>query len=297
MPSRRGALPDVRGGGGVVWQLRAGRAVIAVVHRPSYDDWSLPKGKLEEGESSLLAAVREVREEVGSEVAVSRRLGDVSYDTAVGRKTVTYWMMRHLAGAFVPSAEVDETRWVEPKSARELLSYTVDRRVVGDFGAVPVPDSLLILVRHAKAGRRSDWRGDDRQRPLEKVGQAQAERLADLLAVFAPTHVVAADLVRCTETVQPLATRCGHTVAVDPVFGDDAFAASASATEDALMAHAKPGRVTVVCSQGEAIPGLIERVGRGVLASDTRKGAFWVLSVVDGTVVSTDYYEDAARSS
>jgi 8-oxo-dGTP diphosphatase len=280
----------------VVWQLRDGRLSVALVHRPRYDDQSLPKGKLDDGESPLLAAVREVREELGSRVAVSRRIGDFSYTTSLGLKTVTYWVMRHLGGTFEPTDEVDAAQWAEPKTARKALSYDTDRRVLEDFAALPVPDSVIVLVRHAKAGRRADWRGNDQQRPLEQAGTAQAERLTDLLAVFAPDRIVSAPLVRCTDTVQPLADRLGLPVQLDAAFGDRAFRESASATEDALIALAKPGRVSIVCSQGDTIPGLIDRLGRGVRDAETRKGAFWVLSVIDGTVVSTDYYEDAVRA-
>jgi 8-oxo-dGTP diphosphatase len=273
--------------------MRRGTTEIAVVHRPRYDDWSLPKGKLAPGETELTAAAREVREELGSHVAVSRRIGNVSYDTPTGRKTVTYWVMRHLDGAFTPTEEVDAVDWLRPKAARELLSYEVDKRVVGDFDAVPLPDSVIVLLRHAKAGRRADWRGHDLDRPLEATGRAQAQRLVGLLSLFDPDRIVSAEPLRCVDTVRPLAEHLGLGVRVDPVFGDNAYLDSPAATEDALMALAKPGKVSVVCSQGDAIPGLIDRLGRGLGDSDTRKGAFWVLSVVDGTVVSTDYYEDA----
>ncbi len=95
---RRGPTPDVRAAGGVVWRLADGKVEVAIIHRPRYDDWSLPKGKLEEGETNLAGAVREVAEELGSHVAVSRRIGEVMYDVPVGRKLVTYWVMRHLDG-------------------------------------------------------------------------------------------------------------------------------------------------------------------------------------------------------
>ena len=128
------------------------------------------------------------------------------------------------------------------------------------------------------------------------VGEGQAARLANLLALFRPDRIVSADLVRCIDTVRPLADHLDLPVRVDPVFGDEEFAQSPNATEDAVLALAKPGKVTVVCSQGVTIPGLVDRLGRGVRDSDTRKGAFWALSVVDGTVVSVDYYDDAIRS-
>ena len=293
---RRAPIPAVRAAGGVVWRLRNGKFEVALVHRPRYDDWSFPKGKLDDGETELAAAVREVTEELGSTTAVSRRIGEVRYEVMGGIKSVQYWVMRHVDGRFTPSAEVDEVEWLRPKVAREVLTYDFDRRVLADFVAVPVPDSLILLVRHARAGKRSEWRGPDRKRPLDVVGEAQAARLASLLALFRPDRIVSADLVRCIETVRPLADHLGVPVRVDPVFGDEEFAASPSATEDAALALAKPGKVTVVCSQGVAVPGLVDRLGRGVRDSDTRKGAFWALSVVDGTVVSIDYYDDVIRS-
>lgn len=293
---RRGPDPDVRAAGGVVWRQRPGGTVeIAVIHRPRYDDWSLPKGKLDEGETDLVAGVREVREELGSHVAVSRRIGDVTYDVLLGTKTVTYWVMRHLDGTFTPTSEVDEVRWLAPAVARGQLSYGFDQRIVADFAGVPLPDSMVLLVRHAKAGKRSEWHGPDKLRPLEPAGAAQATRLAALLALFGPDRIVSADPARCVETVQPLADNLGLTTRVDAVFGDETYAEAPQTTEDAVMALAKPGRVTVVCSQGVTIPGLIDRLGRGIRDPDTKKAAFWALSIVDGSVVSTDYYDDALR--
>jgi 8-oxo-dGTP diphosphatase len=115
----------------------------------------------------------------------------------------------------------------------------------------------------------------------------------ELLAYFGPDRVYSADLTRCTQTVQPLAEKLGLKLEVEPVLADAAYTRSPQSTEDAVLALAKPGRVAVVCSQGITIPGLVERLGRGLRPADTRKGAFWVLALVDGNVVSSDYYEDA----
>lgn len=287
--------PAVRAAGGVVWRVRDGRVEVGLVHRLRYDDWSLPKGKLDPGESELAAAVREVGEELGSRVAVSRRLTRIGYEIADARKTVTFWVMRHLGGEFVAGSEVDDAEWLRPKQARQRLTYPIERRVLDEFTAVPVPESVVVLVRHAKAGKRTEWHGDDALRPLDHSGVAQAERLRDFLAVFAPDRVLAAVPVRCVQTVTPFAEASGLDVVVEPVFSDEDYVTAPDATETALLALAKPGRVTVVCSQGTTIPGLIDTMVRGVRPSDTKKGAAWVLSLVDGTVVSADYYEDAAR--
>ena len=117
----------VRAAGGVL--VRDGR--VALVHRPKYDDWSLPKGKLNEGETWEDAAVREVREETGYNVALHDELSSVEYTDPKGRpKTVRYWRMEPLAGEFEPNDEVDELRWMTPDEAVERLSYDHDRELV-----------------------------------------------------------------------------------------------------------------------------------------------------------------------
>ncbi|MFN2518446.1 MAG: NUDIX domain-containing protein [Jatrophihabitantaceae bacterium] len=286
---------SVAGAGGVVWRGRHGDIEVALVHRPRYDDWTLPKGKLEEGESELDAAVREVGEELGAAVAVSRRVGRVHYHHDGANKTVAYWAMHYLTGDFVAGQEVDAVEWLTPARAGRQLSYPVDRPVLADFAALPVPDSVILLVRHAKAGKRSDWYGEDRRRPLDPAGTRQAQRLAGFLRCFAPQRVVSADLVRCVQTVEPLARSLGVDVRIDHAFDDDSYLETPTATETALLSLAKPGTVTVVCGQGTAIPALIDALGPGTEPSDTRKGAVWTLSLVDGDIIAADYYAAASQ--
>jgi 8-oxo-dGTP diphosphatase len=281
--------------GGIVWRIEKGAVQVALVHRPRYDDWTFPKGKLEPGESELACAVREVGEELGAAVAVSRRVARSRYDVAGTRKSVTYWAMRHVHGTFSVGAEADEVAWLTPPKARKRLSYDVDRHVLADFAALPVPDSVVVLVRHAKAGRRSDWHRADRLRPLERDGELQAARLVDFLGCFAPTRVLSADRVRCVRTVEPFATAAGLPVEIEPVFDDESYLDSPVATRTALLSLAKPGAVSVVCAQGVAIPALIDKLGTGQRSTETRKGSAWVLSFVDGDVIATDHYDDASR--
>lgn len=287
--------PTIRAAGGVVWRVREGRLEVALVHRPRYDDWSLPKGKLDGSESELDAAVREVAEELGSQVAVSRRLSRISYRAGDAPKTVAFWTMRHTGGAFTPSDEVDEVSWLAPEAAGERLSYDVERDVLDEFGAVPPPDSVIVVVRHAKAGKRSEWRGDDAERPLDATGVAQAARLVDFLGHFRPGRVLSASPVRCVQTVTPFAQAAGLNVRIDPVFSDEDYMAAPGAAEAALLALARPGEVSVVSSQGSAIPGLVESLAPWAGDPATKKGAAWVLSAVDGTIVAADYYPHAAR--
>jgi 8-oxo-dGTP diphosphatase len=118
---------EVEAAGGVV--VRDGR--VAVVHRPKYEDWSLPKGKLDHGESFEEAALREVQEETGLRCELVRELPSTSYRDSKDRpKVVRYWEMTPVAGEFVPNSEVDELRWLEPDEAAGLLTYDRDREVL-----------------------------------------------------------------------------------------------------------------------------------------------------------------------
>ncbi|HEY2298635.1 MAG TPA: NUDIX hydrolase [Jatrophihabitans sp.] len=277
--------------GGVVWRMRAAAPEVLVIHRPRYDDWTLPKGKLLANESDLAAAVREVGEEVGAVVGLQQRIGTVKYYVGDARKKVTYWSMRYRSGEFEPNDEVDSVEWLRVGRAYQRLTYNIDRGVLRDFAGSPVADSVIVLVRHARAGKRSDWRGDDSQRPLDRGGERQAELLSTLLSLFAPTRICSADRTRCIQTVEPLAHALDLRLRIDPAFSDEAYQEGPAGTANSLLALAKPGTVSVVCSQGMTIPSLIDELGPGIRTSDTRKGAWWVLTLVDGDVISADYYD------
>ena len=123
--------PEVRAAGGLVWRRGAGGIEVAVVHRPHHGDWSLPKGKLDPGESWEQAALREVREEIGLRCRLGRELPPVSYRDQKGRaKVVRYWLMEPQEGEFVPNDEVDELRWLVPEAAAGQLTYPHDRELV-----------------------------------------------------------------------------------------------------------------------------------------------------------------------
>ena len=117
-------------GGVVVREGPGGELEIALVHRPRYDDWSLPKGKLEPGESFAAAALREIEEETGMRCELGAELPAVNYLVSGVPKLVRYWVMRVLGGEFAPNEEVDELLWLSPGKARELLDYEHDIRLV-----------------------------------------------------------------------------------------------------------------------------------------------------------------------
>jgi 8-oxo-dGTP diphosphatase len=127
------STPDrVKAAGGVVTRQDDDGPLFLVVHRPRYDDWSLPKGKLEPGESPEAAAVREIAEETGVTVRLGRALPDHEYVDRHGRpKVVHYWQMTPVdTTPWVPNDEVDDARWIHPAEAATLLTYENDRRLV-----------------------------------------------------------------------------------------------------------------------------------------------------------------------
>jgi 8-oxo-dGTP diphosphatase len=146
MPSTDPPPPSavVRAGGGVVWRHGPeGRVEILLVHRPRYDDWSLPKGKCEPGESDEECALREVEEETGLACRLGVELPSTSYrDNKDRPKTVRYWAMEPITGegSFMPNAEIDDLRWLPLDEGVRHLSYDHDRPVVEAFDVPPPSD-------------------------------------------------------------------------------------------------------------------------------------------------------------
>jgi 8-oxo-dGTP diphosphatase len=134
----------VQAAGGLVVRRRAGQLEIAVVHRPEQSDWSYPKGKLEEGETFEDAAQREVLEETGLVCRLLRFLGHTEYTDRKGRpKVVAYWVMAADAGSFLLNEEVDELRWLDFASARQLLTYERDRELLAVVAAADQVEPLV----------------------------------------------------------------------------------------------------------------------------------------------------------
>jgi 8-oxo-dGTP diphosphatase len=128
--------PEVTAAGGLIIRNGDATSEICVVHRPRYDDWSLPKGKLEPGEGWEEAALREVEEETGFRCRLDRELAPARYRDRKGReKLVRFWLMEPVAGEFEAGDEVDELRWLTPGEALALLDYEHDRELVRSLGA------------------------------------------------------------------------------------------------------------------------------------------------------------------
>ena len=171
----------IEAAGGVV--VRPSGEVL-LVHRPRYDDWTLPKGKLHPGEDHRTAAVREVEEETGLRSTLGAELASSTYVDGRGRpKVVRWWAMVPGEGTFVPGPEVDQARWLPVADAAVLLSYDRDREILRSLTSRPGTAAVL-LVRHGDAGDRDRWQGDDRVRPLSPQGRRQALGLVEQLSGY-----------------------------------------------------------------------------------------------------------------
>ena len=135
MRSAPAPQPEIRAAGGIVHRRSAGATEVLVVHRPRYQDWSLPKGKLDPGETLEQAALREVEEETGWRCRLGDHIGKNEYRDRNGRsKRVDWWLMEPIDGEFAPNDEVDEIRWVPVTEARELLTHADDYELVEAAG-------------------------------------------------------------------------------------------------------------------------------------------------------------------
>ena len=267
---------------------------VAVIHRPRYDDWSLPKGKVDTGENEPMTAVREVREETGFRSHLGRRLAAVTYPVEEqGIKKVRYWAARVVEGDFAPNDEVDELKWLPVTAAMKQLEYPADRKVLRRFAKIPADTKTILIVRHGTAGSKSRYKGDDRLRPLDKSGRAQAESLVGQLLAFGGDTLYAADRLRCHQTMEPLADELGVGIHNEPLLTEEAYADNPKPVRRRILEIAAAGGTPVICTQGKVIPDLIawwcERDGVRPDKSRNRKGSTWVMSSWQGQLVAADH--------
>ncbi len=283
-------MPDpVPAAGGVLYRRSGDTVEVCVVHRPRYDDWSLPKGHVDAGEHPLLAAVREVTEETGLAGRPQLRLPPVEYRLPDGRpKVVDFWLMAAGSGEQVPQPqdthEVDDATWLPIGEAIGRLTYADERPLLQAVAALPPVTAVAGLVRHAHAGERKKWSGNDSLRPVDERGRAEAELAGRIYRLIEPKRLIAATPLRCKQTLEPLSAALGDLpIVLDSAFAeapdpDDAPAKAKVALQRLL--ELLPGPTTVICSQGKVIPYVLA----GLKGEDdptpykTPKGSGWVLT-------------------
>ncbi len=284
--------PVVHAAGGVLWRDSPHGSQIALVHRPRYDDWSLPKGKRKAGEQLLVTAVREVQEETGHLPHLGPFLARCSYPVTVdGRpaiKVVKYWAMADAGGRFAPNDEVDEILWLGVEEAAARTQFPVDRTVLRAFAALPDATSTLIVIRNASAARSSRT-----QRGLDRRGQARADALIPVLRGLGINRLLSTPALRCLDTLAPYATDSG--LAVDAQLADAAGAGLARR----LLDLAGSGQRVALCADGATLARLVPALteGGGLTPRSgpaIKKGSWRLMHVADGQLLSIEAEEEAA---
>jgi 8-oxo-dGTP diphosphatase len=220
MPSR--TEREVVSAGAVV--LGPGRTVL-LVHRPKYDDWSFPKGKIDRGEHATAAAVREVDEETGVRVRLGVPLADQTYRIRTGTKRVHYWLGRAIGdgdvSSYQPNHEIDEVAWFPLDKAQRRLTYEFDVETLAEALEHRRKTRTLVVLRHSDARSRKSWRDDDRLRPLLATGKRQAAKLPPVLASYDVRRLVSSTSTRCVQTLEPYAAATGRRLRTERLLSEE----------------------------------------------------------------------------
>ena len=286
----------IRAAGALLWRDNSDLSIeVALIHRPRYDDWSLPKGKLEMGETALQCAYREVHEETGIRATFTRQLGTVEYEESGQEKRVKYWAA-HCAltnSEFVPNEEVDQMRWLSPSQALEQATHDSDKSIIEKFMSEEQHTDTLIILRHTKSLERGDWDEADSHRTLDETGFDQAQLLIKHLAPFAIDELYTSDYTRCVQTVTPLAHARGLSITAVPSLNEESFELDPEKAISFANALKQDEKNILICSHNPVIPSML----RGILNTKLKNkdliklepGDAWIVHRVRGEIVGLDY--------
>lgn len=267
--------------GALVWRVVDDKLRILVIHRTKYRDVTLPKGKVDPGETLPETAVREVFEETGIRVTLGVPVGVSHYRLpSKKQKIVHYWAAEASdkairASNFVPNKEVAGLEWVSPKHALKYLSYPVDVEILERFLELEGDGVLrtfpLIVLRHAKAMSRSDWAGSDSARPLTAKGAKQSKLIVGTLQAFNPKRIVTSSAVRCVTTTVPFSVANNRNIIQTDDLSQDAFEAGKADIRSVVGKRVRSGKAAIICSHRPVIPTIFREIA---LATATIEGRY-----------------------
>ena len=290
--------PILAGGAVVTRENQLQSTEVLIIYRKRYDDWTLPKGKTEAGESIPVCAVREVREETGVTIRLSLPLDSISYEAGnAGLKKVEYWggvVLDSVRRA--PDAEVDVVSWLPVRAALGRLTYSHDHFLVQQYLAQPVTTPLIIL-RHAKAMDRKDWSRKDSARPITSRGQSQAAKLMPMLAAYGVTKLVSSTSRRCVATLQPYAHERRLKVETHSLLseeeGEENSNGVGALTRKIRAATLESGEPTAVCVHRPVLPHILDALD--IAPTTLATGEFIVAHLTaDGTVHAMERHRPQA---
>ncbi|MGB7859748.1 MAG: NUDIX hydrolase [Acidimicrobiia bacterium] len=282
----------IRAAGGLIFRrTEKGTLKVLIAHRPSYDDWGLPKGKADRGETSEQTALREVREETGLDCRIVAPLETTRHRINAGIKEVAWFAMRPLPSSpgFKKNDEIDQIKWVTRKKAKDILDYQTERDLVANAALKSLAQTgTIYLLRHGTAGNRSKWNDDDRIRPLTRKGERQAMALAGYLEDKGIERIVTSPYLRCVATVEGLAKEIGATVEISAALAEGPDIDAAYELVDSLVGHN-----AVLCSHGDVIPAVMNRLMWAGLTLESRfycsKASIWEVGVAGGRFTTASY--------
>ncbi len=260
--------------GAVCWRVADGdRVEILLVHRNRHHDTSLPKGKVDPGETLPETAVREIAEETGLLVGLGTPLGVVEYELPGGRQKVVYYWAAEVDeqaianSTFASNEEVERITWMTLDRARDELSYPHDIDVVDRFAGLydsgRARTFAIIALRHGKAMPASSWDGPDHTRPLLQRGVDQALSIAPGIAAYRPARLYSSTAERCLRTIAPTGRITGLEVAEKKGISQDAYSPDAGKVDRIVAKRLNRGVTSVLCSHGPVLPQIIAAVARG----------------------------------
>lgn len=252
--------------GTIPWRIKAGRLEVLMIHRPEFDDWSWPKGRLGANETLPETAWRETKEEVGLDLSLGIPLGVIRYRTPHGnnRKEVWYWAARVTDQKARPdSQEVDELRWVSIAAAREMLSKPMDHKpldaLVDAYESFHLATSPFIVLRQAKATPAESWTRDEIDRPLADSGYTQAKAVARLLRAWKPGRIMTSKYTRSLETIAPYVKKYGATVRTKKWL-NKSTSDQTHVLSRRLRQEVKRPDATLVCSQPAVVKHILREI-------------------------------------
>lgn len=286
--------------GTVCWhKISDGKIKVLLIRRKKHNDWSFPKGKVDDGESLPQTAVRETLEETGLQVRLGTNLGTINYrvsskkgggkkggsKTGQGKseqgKTVQYWAAKVSRKTvrdykFKRNNEVKKVKWVSVDKVQKWLTYPADRELFKVFEQLVKEDAhdtfAVTLLRHAKAApRSSEWVNRDSERPLTDQGVHQTQIIVPTLVAFGPKKIISSTALRCLDTVAPLADHLRVVVEEDHSISQDAWeAGEVAGLRDRVAGVVNGGRSTILCSHSPVLPDLAREVAAATVSAPGR---------------------------
>jgi 8-oxo-dGTP diphosphatase len=257
--------------GAVPWRVVNGKLQVLVVYRKQHRDVSIPKGKVDPGETLPHTAVREIFEETGLKVNLGPSLGSVHYvQKSNGKpKIVHYWAaevdpVAEAKSKFVSNDEIFAIEWLSVKKAIATLTYEHDRELIEDVRSLWKSGSMdtfpLIITRHGKATAHDQWDGLDSLRPLVAQGMQQARDIAGGLAAFGPDAIMSSPAIRCLQTIAPLSYKLGMEIRESGKISQDKWTSEGDRVVDFVSARLRKAVPVVMCSHGPVIPQIVSEI-------------------------------------